>query len=165
MNSIAQVGALAALEDDEHLRETKRVVDEGRAYLHEQFAKMKVPFVQRDREFRDGPSWRRARDLRETAQARHHRAPVKRVQLARMGPHLGRHNGGEQEISRGTKKSSPSGGQTACLTQPAGRQPAEPHKPHIGRGQPGRPLFFLAARPGSLLDVTGARGKGVPAKS
>ena len=45
VNSIAQVGALAALEDDEHLRDTKRVVDEGRAYLHGQFAKMKIPFV------------------------------------------------------------------------------------------------------------------------
>jgi histidinol-phosphate aminotransferase len=45
VNSIAQVGALAALEDDEHLRETKRVIDEGRAYLHEQFSKMKIPFV------------------------------------------------------------------------------------------------------------------------
>ena len=45
VNSIAQVGALAALEDDEHLRETKGVVDEGRAYLHEQFSKMKIPFV------------------------------------------------------------------------------------------------------------------------
>src|SRR4029434_1302157 len=32
-------------EDDEHLRETKRVVDEGRAYLHEQFSNMKIPFV------------------------------------------------------------------------------------------------------------------------
>ena len=45
VNSIAQVGALAALEDDEHLRETKRAIDEGRAYLHEQFSKMKIPFV------------------------------------------------------------------------------------------------------------------------
>ena len=45
VNRIAQVGALAALEDDEHLRETKQVVDEGRAYLHEQFSKMKIPFV------------------------------------------------------------------------------------------------------------------------
>lgn len=45
VNSIAQVGALAALEDDEHQRETKRVVDEGRAYLHEQFAKMRISFV------------------------------------------------------------------------------------------------------------------------
>ncbi len=45
VNSIAQVGALAALEDDDHLRETKRVVDEGRAYLHEQFAEIKVRFV------------------------------------------------------------------------------------------------------------------------
>jgi histidinol-phosphate aminotransferase len=45
VNSIAQIGALAALEDDEHQRETKRVIDEGRVYLHEQFAKMKIPFV------------------------------------------------------------------------------------------------------------------------
>ena len=45
VNSIAQVGALAALEDDEHLRDTKLVVDEGRAYLHEQFTKMEIPFV------------------------------------------------------------------------------------------------------------------------
>jgi histidinol-phosphate aminotransferase len=45
VNSIAQVGALAALEDDEHLRETKRVTDEGRAYLHDEFSKMKIRFV------------------------------------------------------------------------------------------------------------------------
>src|SRR6266480_550338 len=45
VNSIAQAGALAALEDDAHLRETKRVIDEGRAYLQEQFAEMKLPFV------------------------------------------------------------------------------------------------------------------------
>ncbi len=45
VNSIAQVGALAALQDDEHLHETKRAIDEGRAYFHEQFSKMEVPFV------------------------------------------------------------------------------------------------------------------------
>jgi len=45
VNSIAQAGALAALEDDVHLRETKRVIDEGRAYLQQQFAEMKLPFV------------------------------------------------------------------------------------------------------------------------
>ena len=45
VNSIAQVGALAALEDEEHLRATKQAIDEGRAYLHEQFSKMKIPFV------------------------------------------------------------------------------------------------------------------------
>jgi len=45
VNSIAQVGALAALDDDAHLRETKRVVDEGRAYLQEQFAEMQIRFV------------------------------------------------------------------------------------------------------------------------
>jgi histidinol-phosphate aminotransferase len=45
VNSIAQAGALAALEDDAHLHETKRVIDEGRAYLQEQFSEMQVPFV------------------------------------------------------------------------------------------------------------------------
>ena len=45
INSIAQAGALAALEDDAHLRETKRVVDEGRAYLQEKFTELQIPFV------------------------------------------------------------------------------------------------------------------------
>src|SRR5438477_12058526 len=45
VNSIAQAGALAALEDDTHLRETKRVIDEGRAYLQERFSEMQIPFV------------------------------------------------------------------------------------------------------------------------
>jgi histidinol-phosphate aminotransferase len=45
VNSIALTGALAALNDEAHLRETKGVVDEGRAYLQEQFAEMQIPFV------------------------------------------------------------------------------------------------------------------------
>ena len=45
VNSIAQAGALAALEDEAHLRETRRVVDEGRDYLQEQLADMRIPFV------------------------------------------------------------------------------------------------------------------------
>jgi histidinol-phosphate aminotransferase len=45
INSIAQAGALAALKDNAHERETKRVIDEGRAYLQEQFTEMKVRFV------------------------------------------------------------------------------------------------------------------------
>ncbi len=45
VNSIAHAGALAALKDEAHQRETKRVVDEGQAYLQEQFAAMKLHFV------------------------------------------------------------------------------------------------------------------------
>ena len=45
LNAIAQIGACAALEDKAHQQETKRVVDEGRVYLQEQFAKMKLDFV------------------------------------------------------------------------------------------------------------------------
>ena len=45
VNSIAHAGAIAALDDEAHLRETKRVIDEGRAYLQEQLAEMQVSFV------------------------------------------------------------------------------------------------------------------------
>src|SRR5436190_11026473 len=45
VNSIAQVGAIAALDDEAHLRDTKRVIAEGRAYLQEQFCTMQIPFV------------------------------------------------------------------------------------------------------------------------
>jgi histidinol-phosphate aminotransferase len=44
-NRIGQIAALAALEDEAHLRETKRVVDAGRAFLEEQFREMDLKFV------------------------------------------------------------------------------------------------------------------------
>jgi histidinol-phosphate aminotransferase len=45
VNSIAHAGALAALNDEAHQRKTKRVVDEGRAYLQDKLAEMKIQFV------------------------------------------------------------------------------------------------------------------------
>ncbi len=45
VNSIAHAGAIAALDDEAHLRETKRVIDEGRTYLQQQLAEMQIPFV------------------------------------------------------------------------------------------------------------------------
>ena len=45
VNSIAHAGALAALNHQAHQRETKHVVDAGRAYLQRQFAEMKIRFV------------------------------------------------------------------------------------------------------------------------
>src|SRR5437588_3095126 len=42
VNGIAQIGALAALEDEEHLRKTKRLVDTGRAYLEKELQVMKL---------------------------------------------------------------------------------------------------------------------------
>lgn len=45
VNSIAQAAAIAALDDEAHLRETKRVIEEGRRYLQEQFAEMQISFV------------------------------------------------------------------------------------------------------------------------
>jgi histidinol-phosphate aminotransferase len=45
VNSIAQAGAIAALGDEAYLSETKRIVDEGRAFLQQRFAEMRIPFV------------------------------------------------------------------------------------------------------------------------
>ena len=45
VNGLGQIAALAALEDDEHLRKSKCMVDAGRAYLEEQFGAMKLKFV------------------------------------------------------------------------------------------------------------------------
>jgi histidinol-phosphate aminotransferase len=45
LNGLAQVAALAGLADTEHRRETKRITDNGRAYLQEQFNAMNLPFV------------------------------------------------------------------------------------------------------------------------
>jgi histidinol-phosphate aminotransferase len=44
VNGLAQIGALAALGDDEHLAKSKRMVDLGRAYLEEQFRAMRLKF-------------------------------------------------------------------------------------------------------------------------
>ena len=45
VNGIGQAAALAALADDEHQCETKRITDKGRAYLQDQFRAMDLPFV------------------------------------------------------------------------------------------------------------------------
>jgi len=45
VSGIAQAGALAALDDTGHQRETKRAIDTGRAYLEKQFREMRLDFV------------------------------------------------------------------------------------------------------------------------
>lgn len=45
VNGLAQIAAVAGLADDEHRRETKRVTDEGRAYLQSQFSAMNLTFI------------------------------------------------------------------------------------------------------------------------
>ena len=44
-NAIAQAGAVAGLLDDEHQAKTKRITDEGRVYLAQQFTEMGLEFV------------------------------------------------------------------------------------------------------------------------
>jgi histidinol-phosphate aminotransferase len=44
-NGVAQAGALAALTDEAHQAESKRITDEGRRYLEQEFTVMGRPFV------------------------------------------------------------------------------------------------------------------------
>ena len=45
VNGVAQIAALAALDDSDHLAETKRAVNAGRAFLEKEFVAMKLEFV------------------------------------------------------------------------------------------------------------------------
>lgn len=45
VNGLAQTAAIAALHDEEHQRETKRVTAEGRAYFEQEFAALNLEFV------------------------------------------------------------------------------------------------------------------------
>jgi len=45
VNGLAQVAALAALEDEQHLQKSKQVVYEGRAYLESEFRRMKLKLI------------------------------------------------------------------------------------------------------------------------
>ena len=45
VSGLAQTAALAALHDEEHVRKTKQLTDEGREYLQNEFAAMSLTFV------------------------------------------------------------------------------------------------------------------------
>lgn len=45
VNGLGQIAALAGLEDEEHQRTTKRITDEGRAFLEKEFAALGLEFV------------------------------------------------------------------------------------------------------------------------
>jgi histidinol-phosphate aminotransferase len=45
VNSIGQAGALAALRDEEHQRQTRRAIDEGREFLEKEFAALGLAFI------------------------------------------------------------------------------------------------------------------------
>jgi len=45
VSGVGQVGALAALADEEHQRKTKKLIDEGRAFFEKEFRAMKLSFI------------------------------------------------------------------------------------------------------------------------
>jgi histidinol-phosphate aminotransferase len=45
VNGIGQIGAITALEDSEHVLQSKRIVDAGRSFLEERFSAMKLKYI------------------------------------------------------------------------------------------------------------------------
>ena len=100
VNGIAQAGALASLADDDHRRETKRITDEGRAYLQQQFTAMQLEFIPSAANFvlvKVGDA--RAIIFKALLQ-RHHRARAQRLQVAGVDSHFRRHDGAKQKMHR-----------------------------------------------------------------
>ena len=82
VNSIAHAGAIAALDDEAHLRETKRVVDEGRAYLQEQLSEIQIPFVPAAANFVMANVGDACAVFRKAAATKNHCAPAERLWVA-----------------------------------------------------------------------------------
>ena len=100
INGLAQTGGARRADDEEHLRETKRLTDEGRAYLEEEFAAMNLQFVPSAANFvlvKVGDGAAVFQTLLATAD---HRPRFERLQSAGMGPHLGRHDGAKPQMHR-----------------------------------------------------------------
>ncbi len=51
VSRMGQIAAVAALNDEDHIKETVRVNEEGKAYLYEEFTKMDLPFVKTEANF------------------------------------------------------------------------------------------------------------------
>ena len=66
-NGVAQAGALAALADDAHQAETKRVTDEGRRYLEERIRRAGSAFRPERRKFCPRQGGRRQGDFQKTS--------------------------------------------------------------------------------------------------
>ena len=107
VNSIAQAGAIAALDDEAHLCETKRVIDEGRAYFQGQFAEMQIPFVPCRCKLCDGKRRRWLCGVPESCCKRKSSCGRSKAMICLNGPHFRRHNGRKPAVDRGTEGNHP----------------------------------------------------------
>ena len=86
-------------------RETKRVVDEGRAYLQEQFAEMRIPFVPAVANFVMVNVGDGFVVFEKLLQRKIIVRPLKGYGLPDWVRISGGHNGGKQEVNRRTERS------------------------------------------------------------
>ena len=105
INGIGQAAALASLADDDHRNETKRITDEGRAYLQEQFGAMRLQFVPSAANFvlvkvGDGTG-----TFQKAAAPANHCARAERLRSAGMDSDFDRHDGAKSKMHRRVARS------------------------------------------------------------
>ena len=105
INSIAQAGALAALDDAEHMRRTRENNAAGLQLYVEAFQKLGLEFVPSAGEFHSGPRRRRPAGVRSDAKTRRDCASDGRLSIARVDSHFGGHAGGKCSLHCSAKNS------------------------------------------------------------
>ena len=100
VNGLAQAAALASLADDEHRRETKRITDEGRAYLQDQFRAMDLQFVPSAANFVLVKVGDGARIFRKLLERQIIVRALKGYNLAGVDSNFGRHDGAKSAMHR-----------------------------------------------------------------
>jgi len=104
INSVAQAGALAALDDTKHVEKTRKVNSRGLRLYARTFRKLKLEFIPSQANFilvRVGDGQRVFWGI---AEAGRDCASDGRLSIAGMDPHLHRHAEGKQTVSRGVEK-------------------------------------------------------------
>ena len=103
INSIAQAGALAALDDAEHVRKTRANNAAGLKFLTEGLRELGLELIPSSANFilarvGDGQA-----DFQRIAKARRDRAAAGRLPIAGVDPHFRRHAGGKPALPRGVE--------------------------------------------------------------
>ncbi len=98
INLLAQTAALAALDDDEHVRKTRANNFAGLKFFEQAFRESEARIRPFARQFHSGPRRRRPARVRSDATAGRDCASDGRLSIAGMDPHLHRHAAGKRAL-------------------------------------------------------------------
>ena len=99
-SGLAQAAAIAALSDQVHQSETKRLTDEGRELFRARVCRPRTAIRSQRGEFRSRSRWRRPDHLRNDVAQGSDRPGARGLQFARMGADLDRNDGAKSAVHR-----------------------------------------------------------------